>query len=295
MRASGRHRREPPGSEVAVPEPQVYVVSGGMGASGEQLARTALAQFPGNELPIVVVPQVRNAAELGRVIERVAATGGVLLHTLVDNSLRELLVERARERGIAEHDLMGPVLGTFEGLLGTAPLGRPGLYRRVHEEYFRRVEAIEYAVRHDDGRHCNELAEADVVLTGVSRAGKTPLSMYLAMRGYKTANVPLVKGVETPHELFEIEHGKVVGLTLEAEPLLAFRRRRRQHLGGEGLEAYADPREVVGDLEHALAVFRRGRFATIDVTAKPIEESASEVVAVVARQSGLEIRSRTPF
>lgn len=278
-----------------MPEPQVYVVSGGMGASGEQLARTALAQFPGNELPIVVVPQLRSVEELQPVLERAAATGGVLLHTLVEGPLRSVLIESARELGIVELDLMGPVLGAFERLLGTEPLGRPGLYRRVHEEYFRRVEAIEFAVRHDDGRHCNELAEADIVLTGVSRAGKTPLSMYLAMRGYKTANVPLVKGVETPHELFEIEHGRVVGLTLEPEPLLAFRRRRRQHLGGEGLEAYADPREVVGDLEHALAVFRRGHFATIDVTAKPIEESASEVVAVVARQVGLEIRSRTSF
>jgi len=116
-------------------------------------------------------------------------------------------------------------------------------------------------------------------------------------RAAATGGVLLHTLVEEPlrRMLVEVERGRVVGLTVEAEPLLAFRRRRRQHLGGQGLAAYADPREVVEDLEHALAVFRRGRFATIDVTAKPIEESASEVVAVVARQSGLEIRSRTSF
>lgn len=274
-------------------EQRVYVVSGGMGASGEQLARTAMAQFEHREATIVIVPQVRTEAELERVMEQAATTGGLVLHTLVDPILRARLVDTADSRGVVELDVLGPVLDAFSRLLGEAPLGRPGLYRQVREDYFRRIEAIEYAVRHDDGRHFDELAEADVVLTGVSRAGKTPLSMYLAMRGYKTANVPLVNGVEAPRELFELERGKVVGLTLEPGPLVALRRRREHHLGSSSLGAYADPRAVFGDLEHAREVFRRGRFATIDVTSKPIEESASEVVAVVARETGLDA-GRTP-
>lgn len=276
-------------------EPKVYVVSGGMGASGEQLARTAMAQFEHRELPIVVVPQVRTAEDLGRVFDLAAASGGVVLHTLVDAGLRARLIETAEARGVLQLDLMGPALDALAGLLGEAPLGRPGLYREVREDYFRRIEAIEYAVRHDDGRHSGELGEADIVLTGVSRTGKTPLSMYLAMRGYKTANVPLVKGLEAPRELFEVPRGKVVGLTIEPGPLVERRRRRQQLLGGAGLGAYAAPREVFEELEHAREVFRRGRFAVIDATLKPIEESASEVVAVVARRTGLQVWPRSAF
>jgi regulator of PEP synthase PpsR (kinase-PPPase family) len=283
------------GSQAGVAKPQVFVVSGGMGASGEQLARTAMAQFEHGELPIVVVPQVRTAEDLTRVVDRAASVGGVVVHTLVDPVLRAELIETARARGVVELDVMGPVLDALAGLLGEAPLGRPGLYREVREDYFRRIEAIEYAVRHDDGRHCNELGEADIVLTGISRTGKTPLSMYLAMRGYKTANVPLVKGLEAPRELFEVEAGKVVGLMIEPGPLVERRRRRQQHLGGAGLGAYAAPREVFEELEQAREVFQRGRFAVIDATLKPIEESASEVVAVVARRTGLEVWSRSPF
>ena len=271
--------------------PRIYVVSGGMGASGEQLARTALAQFEGSEPAIEIVPQVRASEQLRSVIDRVAATGGVLLHTLVDEGLRGELIVLARERGVVELDLMGPVLSAFSALLEESPLGRPGRYRRVREDYFRRIEAIEYAVRHDDGRHCDELAAADIVLTGVSRVGKTPLSMYLAMRGYKTANVPLVRGVEVPAELFAVETGRVVGLTVEPEPLAALRRRRQRHLGrAAGLAVYSAPAEVLADLEHAREVFRRGRITTIDVTAKPIEESAVEVVTAVAHRTDLEVR-----
>lgn len=273
--------------------PQVYVVSGGMGASGEQLARTAMAQFQGSELPVVVVAQVRAVEELDEVVDRAGVTGGVLLHTLVDPALRSYLIAAARSRGVAAIDVMGPVLSAFSRLLDEVPVGRPGLYRKVREDYFRRIEAIEYAVRHDDGRHCDELGEAEVVLAGVSRSGKTPLSMYLAMRGFKTANVPLVKGVEVPPELFGVDRRRVVGLTLEPEPLVALRRRRQQHLGGSGLGGYAEPRQVFQDLEHAREVFKRGRFSTIDVTSKPIEESAAEVVALVGRQAALESAGRT--
>ena len=177
---------------------QVYVVSGGMGASGEQLARTALAQFGGVDVPVAIVPHVRTADEIRGVVERAAASNGLLIHTLVDAGLREELVAAAREQQVVEFDVMGPVLDVLAKVLGREPLGLPGLYRKIREDYFRRIDAIEFAVRHDDGRNCAELGEADIVLTGVSRAGKTPLAMYLAMRGYKAANVPLVRNIEPP-------------------------------------------------------------------------------------------------
>jgi hypothetical protein len=138
-------------------------------------------------------------------------------------------------------------------------------------------------VGHDDGRRFEELVLADIVLTGVSRAGKTPLSMYLAMRGYKTANVPLVTDMDPPDELFQIDRRRVVGLTLEPERLVTYRRQRQPQLGATASTAYSDPKEIFRDLEHAREVFRRGRFSTVDVTNKPIEESANEVVALVSR------------
>lgn len=275
--------------------PRIFVVSGGMGTTGEQLARTALAQFEGSGLAIAVVPGVRTPAEVQDAVGRAAESNGLIIHTLVDPDLREALKNAAANAGVVEIDSMGPVLDRVSTLLERQPVGRPGLYRKVREEYFRRIEAIEYAVRHDDGRYYNELGGAEIILVGVSRAGKTPLSMYLAMRGFKTANVPLVKGIEPPHELFEVPRGRVVGLTLDPDRLVAYRRQRQGGLGDGAPQSYSDPSQVFQDLEHARIVIRRGRFATVDVTSKPIEESANEVVAAVSRESGLDMVSRTTF
>jgi regulator of PEP synthase PpsR (kinase-PPPase family) len=269
------------GERGAVSTLEIYIVSGGMGASAEQIARTALAQFQGIEARITIVPLVRTSGDVLAVVDRAAVAGGIIVHTLVDAELRQEVVTRARERGVAEVDVIGPVLGNLADLVGQQPLGTPGLYRKVRADYFRRIEAIEFAVAHDDGRNTSELEFADVVLIGVSRAGKTPLSIYLAMRGYKTANVPLVKGIAPPKELSRIEPTRVIGLTLEPERLAAYRRQRQPHLGAMASTSYSSPREIFEDLEYARQIFRQGRFATVDVTSKPIEESANEVVALV--------------
>jgi len=275
--------------------PQIFIVSGGMGTTGEQLARTALAQFEDGGTSIVVIPGLRTVIEVRDAVERAADAGALVIHTLVDRELREVLIRTALARRVDAIDAMGPVLEKVSGFLGRQPVGKPGLYRKVREDYFRRIEAIEFAVRHDDGRHFNELGGAEIILIGVSRAGKTPLSIYLAMRGFKTANVPLVKGIEVPQELFDVPRGRVVGLTLDPDRLVSFRRQRQGGLGGGAPHAYADPREVFQDLEFARTVFRKGRFTTVDVTSKPIEESANEVVGAVARDGGLDAVSRTTF
>jgi regulator of PEP synthase PpsR (kinase-PPPase family) len=277
-----------------VPSVQVYIVSGGMGASGEQLARTALAQFEEIDVPVTIVPRVRTAADLIAIVGRAEATGGIILHTLVDPHLRAAIIDMARRHGVVEVDAMGPVLDRLAKLLDRTPLGTPGLYRKLRKDYFRRVEAIEFAVFHDDGRNCHELPLADVVLAGVSRSGKTPLSMYLAMHGFKTANVALVGGIEPPRELFAVDRHRVVGLTLEPDRLVVYRRRRQQDLGVTAPTDYSDPRVVLQDLEHSRQVFRTGRFATVDVTSKPIEESANEVVALVTRNAGGQNPEATP-
>ncbi|MEZ4670285.1 MAG: pyruvate, water dikinase regulatory protein [Anaerolineae bacterium] len=259
----------------------IFVISGGLGTSGVQMVRTALAQFPVNNTTVTAIPQVRTPAHLHEIIAQVQAANGFIVHTLVDEPLRRDLTALAASHGIVEVDLMGPLLERLSSHLGCAPLGKPGLYRKMREQDFKRIEAIEFAVAHDDGKRAAELDQAEIVLTGVSRVGKTPLSMYLSTMGWKVANVPLVMGIEPPAELFQIERERVVGLTIEPGQLVAFRVRRGSHLGLASGAAYSAPQGLWDELEFAHSVFRRGRFAVMDMTDKPVEESAEEIIARV--------------
>jgi regulator of PEP synthase PpsR (kinase-PPPase family) len=262
----------------------IFVISGGTGASGEQLVRTALAQFEDATVPIILVPHVRKTSQIEKVVQQAAATEGTIVHTLVSIELRTVLINLARERNVVAIDLMGQLLLRLTKLLGREPLGQPGLYRQLREDYFKRIEAIEFTVDHDDGQKPNDLHRAQIVLTGVSRVGKTPLSMYLSTRGWKVANVPLVKEVGAPKALFEIDRRRVVGLTIDPDQLVLYRRRRQHSLGVPRETAYTDVDEIAAEVKFACQVFQRGQFAVVDITDKPIEESAEEVIAHVTRR-----------
>ncbi len=272
-------RKEPRQRQI----PPIYIVSGGVGASGEQVARTALAQFQARDVPVIVVPHVRRIDQIRKVVEQAAANQGTILHTLVDVDLRRSMTRIAREKNAFAIDLMGRVLVRLSDVLGEEPLGKPGLYRQMREDYFDRVDAIEFAVAHDDGRKPEELNLAEIVLVGPSRVGKTPLSMYLSVLGWKVANVPIVKGINLPEELFRIDRRRVVGLIIEPAQLLAHRHRRQRRLASGGGLSYTDPLRIQDELESAQLVFRRGHFPVIDVTDKPIEESADEVLGLITR------------
>jgi regulator of PEP synthase PpsR (kinase-PPPase family) len=265
-------------------KPPVWIVSGGRGSSGEQVVRTALAQFEDVEVPVIIVPDVREIDQLQTIVGQAAAAQGIIVHTLVNPVLRKALKSMARERQVRAVDLLGPLLGTLSRALHRRPLGKPGLYRQLREEYFRRIEAIEFAVNHDDGRKVHELDQAEIVLTGVSRVGKTPLSMYLSTRGWKAANVPLVKDIPPPKALFEIDRRRVVGLTIDPDQLAFYRRRREENLGVAGKLDYADPDTLEAELNFAWSVFRQGQFALVDMTDKSIEEGADEVIACVTNR-----------
>jgi len=264
--------------------PPIFIVSGGKGSSGEQLVRTVLAQFPEKTIPIIVVPQVRQPDQIQDVVDRAVTSGGTIVHTLVDSTLRGTLTNLAREKNITAIDLMGSLLLRLSSVLEQPPLGQPGLYRELREDYFKRIEAIEFTVDHDDGRRPHELRLAEIVLIGVSRVGKTPLSMYLSTRGWKVANVPLIKEVPVPPELFAIDNRRVVGLLVEPDQLMSYRQHRQQRLGVGSKSAYADIEALATEVDFARQIFRRGQFATVDVTDKSIEESAEEVIARITRQ-----------
>jgi regulator of PEP synthase PpsR (kinase-PPPase family) len=270
------------------------VVSGGTGATGELLARTVLAQFR-VQAPIRIVGNVSTAEEIATVVKQAAAAQGSILHTMVNKQLRETLVKRCNEHGVFAFDLAGPLIQHLSEELEQQPLGVPGLYRQQQIAYFRRVEAIEFTVAHDDGKRVEELLSADIVLLGPSRCGKTPLSMYLAMIGWKVSNVPIVPHVPPPPELFRAHKGRVVALQIAPAQLMAHRRWRQQRLGtAEG--TYTNRSGIIEELrEYNHFIFRHG-FATVDVTDKPIETSGDEVVAAIASrvplplpEEGLEI------
>jgi len=261
--------------------PPIYVISGGVGASGEQLVQTVLAQFPDNHMPVITVGNVRQATQIKRVIAQARQSGGIIAHTLVDDRLRRALIDLARDEDIAAIDLMGPLLSRLESVLKRKAVGQPGLYRQFHRAYFERVSAIEFTMAHDDGQQPAGWPQADLVLVGVSRSGKTPLSMYLAVLGWKVVNVPLVSEVPPPPELFKLDRQRVIGLTIRPDQLIVFREQRYARLGLSAPIDYIDPRRIGAEVQAALRVFRRGRFAVIDVTDKPIETSADEIIKLI--------------
>jgi regulator of PEP synthase PpsR (kinase-PPPase family) len=266
--------------------PPIYIVSGGVGSSAEQVVSTVLVQFPQVQVPIIKVPLVRRRAAVAKTVARAAGSGGLIVHTLVDPKLRMELLQRSAEAGVPAVDLMGDLLQALASMLNQEPLAKPGLYRQLHADYFRRVQAIEFAIEHDDGQGLATLADAELVLIGVSRAGKTPLSMYLAMQGWLVANVPLVPRVAPPVQLDAVDRRRIIGLMIEAEALRQHRQKRHAETGLIGGTAYIDPARIFDETEIARKEFRRRRLATIDVTAKPIESSAFEAISMLTSRLG---------
>jgi [pyruvate, water dikinase]-phosphate phosphotransferase / [pyruvate, water dikinase] kinase len=261
--------------------PAVFVISGGAGALGKHVARVALAQFCANIPPIIVIPQVRTLEQLMGAVERVAAANGVIVHTMVDPELHAALGDLVRARGLTAIDTIGDSLAQLADHFGRQPAGQPGLFQRQQEVYLERIQAIEYTVDHDDGRNLQDLDQADVILTGVSRVGKTPLSIYLSVLGWKVANVPLARELPPPPELFRVDRRRVVGLTIDID-ILAQHRHWRQ-LGSTMLHGYTAPDVLEDEILAARRVFRQGGFAVVNVTNKPIEETADQVIALISR------------
>lgn len=272
--------------------PPLFIISGGAGALGKHVARVALSQFPGLCPEVIVIPQICHADQLAEAVDQAARRGGTIIHTLVDPHMRAGLQELAAARKLPTVDTIGDPLAQLASIFGRAPLGQPGLYQGQEDAYLERIKAIEYTVDHDDGRNPNHLDQADVVLTGVSRVGKTPLSIYLSVLGWKVANVPLVREVAPPPELFEIDRRRVVGLTIDVDILMQHRRWRQHNFAGMGGRAYSEPEELYEEVEHARRIFSKGGFSFINVTNKPIEESADQVIALISRY--FEHRLRVP-
>jgi len=257
---------------------RVVIVSDATGRTAEMVVRAALVQFQGADVQLHVQPHVRTAIGVRAAAEEASKLQGLIVHTLVSPELRNLMLTEGRARGVPTIDLLGPLLLRLEDLLRLQPLAKPGLFREMDQEYRRRFEVVEFAVKHDDGQDPRGLQQADVVLVGVSRTSKTPLSMFLAGRGLRVANVPIVHNLPLPEELARLDPRRVVGLTIKAERLLELRRARLHQMKTPPKFPYADPRQIWGELDYAHAQFNRAGWPVVDVTDKSIEEAAAEIL-----------------
>jgi regulator of PEP synthase PpsR (kinase-PPPase family) len=227
----------------------------------------------------IVIGNIRSAEQVTQARKQAEAARGLIVHTLVDAHLRAQLAAEARAAGIQTIDLMGPLIGLLTAALHQPPLQQPGKYRQLHREYFGRVAAIDFALAHDDGKNPEGWSQAEIVLVGVSRSGKTPLSMYLAVLGWKVANYPLVPQIPVPQALFALDQARVFGLTIDAEQLLVYRRQRQAGLGvPDGQTAYTDLEAIEEELRLAKKVFRQGNFHVINMTDRTIEQAADEII-----------------
>jgi [pyruvate, water dikinase]-phosphate phosphotransferase / [pyruvate, water dikinase] kinase len=274
--------------------PPIFIVSDATGHTAEMVVRAALTQFRGAEVRLHIESQVRELEDVRRAVKAAAKVGGLIVHTLVSPDMRAQLLTEGRARQVPTIDLLGPLLLRLEDLLALQPLATPGLFRDEDIEYRRRFDVMDFTVRHDDGQDPRGVLQADLVLVGVSRTSKTPLSMFLALRGLRVANVPIVQGLPLPDELNRVPSSKVVGLTIKAERLLELRRSRVLAMETPPKFPYADARQIWAELEYAQTFCARAGWPLVDVTDKSIEEVAGEVLVLTGREQPTRRARRAP-
>ncbi len=244
----------------------IFVLSDGTGGTAEQMIRAALTQFTETHVKILRYPDIRTEEQVLEVVEEAIRENCFIVHTVVSAELRSVIGDLGRLHNIETIDLMGPLLAQLTHQFSDSPSGQPGLYRKLNREYFQRIEAMEFAFKHDDGQRARELVKADIVLLGISRTFKTPLSIYLAFKGWLVGNVPIISDIPPPPSIYDLPEGKVFCLTTNANHLSVLRSVRHEHLGGSTGE-YANVDFIRKEIAYAKQIFRlRPDWPIIDAT-----------------------------
>lgn len=254
----------------------IHVLSDSLGETGETVALAAISQFKPNEFRIERLPKVTSPEDLRSLVRAHCGHDCIFFYTLVDEPMRREM-ELLSEGGVIGVDLLGPAITALTEITGHEPTGEAGRIRRTDEGYFDRIEAMEFAVRHDDGRNPHELGQADIVLLGVSRTSKTPIAMYLAFKGWKVANVALAPGTEPPPEIYNLDPRRVFGLVTTVDILQTIRTERMKELGGY-VPGYADRPAIEAELTEARKVMRRIGCLVVHTDNRAVEESAQEIL-----------------
>lgn len=262
----------------------LHLVSDATGTTLLGLARACLAQFEGIEPVQKFWPLIRTNRQLERVISKIEENPGPVIFTMVDKKMRRRLQDRCEELHVPCVPVLDPIIRSLSSYLGQHSIGVPGLQHTMDDAYFKRISAIDFAMRHDDGKKLTDLSKADVILVGVSRTSKTPTSVFLARRGIKVANIPLVPGVDVPPEKFELKNPYYVGLTAAPERLMQIRRSR---LKADKKDAkryeenqYLDLDKIQDEVRTARKLFSKNGWPVIDVTKRSVEETSAEILAL---------------
>lgn len=256
----------------------LFVLSDGTGETVENLVQAILVQYGNLKIEIFRYKMVRTEAQVRSILEEAKLRNAPLIYTVVAPEVRVALSAGVKELEIKAVDVLGETLDLISKVYNAKPSLTPGLLHQVNEKYFRRIEAIEFTVKQDDGSLPENLRNSDLVLVGVSRTSKTPLSIFLSHKGYKVANVPLVMGIDPPKELFEIDQNRVVALTIDPEALVKIRRERLVRMGRDPVGEYASLAHVREEIEWAHRLFARNkRWPVFEVSNKALEETAAEI------------------
>jgi regulator of PEP synthase PpsR (kinase-PPPase family) len=265
----------------------IYVISDSVGETAELVVKAAASQFNGSSANTKIkrIPYVEDKGTILEVLSLAKEAKAIVCFTLVVPELREFLMEEAIKLGVVYYDIIGPLIDKMESAYGKAAKYEPGRVRKLDDDYFKKVEAIEFAVKYDDGRDPRGILKADIVLVGVSRTSKTPLSQYLAHKRLKVANVPIVPEVEQPEELYKVSAQKCIGLRISPEKLNHIRKERLKSLGLNDEAFYENINRIKEELEYFDKIVEKIGCKVIDVSNKAVEETANLIVNVMNKQN----------
>lgn len=260
-----------------MPTKKIYIISDATGQSALHILRAAIVQFEHARTKMMVFHDIDSKAGLKKILAQARIDKALIAFTFVRKEMRDHATEYCLKNKIYHLDILGPLINNLSSYLRLEPLETPTLLRKVDERYFKRIDAIEYTMGHDDGRGVERLKEADVVIVGLSRTSKTPTSLFLAQEGYKVANVPIVPGIPLPEELFEIDQHKIVCLNVDPEVLQKVRKTRQKLSALK--PSYSDFRKVFAEVEYVWDLVKKNRsWSVVETTNKSIEETAWEII-----------------
>ena len=261
---------------------KIIILSDGTGETAASIVRAALVQYEDSNVQTILHPNVRTEKQIFSLLENIDPQKTIIAYTMVLDELRSAVESTSKDKKLSCIDLLGPLIQTFNQHLSAKPEKKAGILHQVDEDYFKRIEAIEFSLKYDDGSTTHNLHIADIVLIGVSRTSKTPLSIFLSYKGYKAANIPFVKDIKLPQELFKVSSKKIIALTIDGDVLLKIRKNRLKKIGFQNKgDHYADKLYVYQELEQARACFEKYRWPVVNVTDRALEETAADILRII--------------
>jgi len=275
---------------------KVIVISDGTGETATSMTRAAITQFQDKEIFFTRYKNVRTKDHLEAIFQEAAIHHDMVVYTIVSPELRLHIKELSKSEKVRSVDLIGPLLSSFSNVFEVEPDYQPGLLHAVNDKYFEKVAAVEFTLNHDDGRNIKSLEEADVILLGISRTSKTPLSIYLSMEGIKVVNVPIIMNLPIPEKIFDVDQRKVFGLTIDPQALHEIRKNRLTRLGVDQEGEYADISKVAEEIEWANNLFSENkRWPVFNVTGKALEETAAEITKLLNMRKQNRFKQKKRF